>query len=71
MRVDGEICRALAGQRLHTYDRGSVKKGVFVIATLYGIKHCDTMKKARAWLDGRGVGYRFHDYKTAGSTGRG
>ncbi len=35
-------------------------------ATLYGIKNCDTMKKARAWLDAHGVGYRFHDYKTAG-----
>jgi arsenate reductase len=35
-------------------------------ATLYGIKACDTMKKARAWLDGHGVAYDFHDYKTAG-----
>jgi len=34
--------------------------------TIYGIKNCDTMKKARAWLDGRGVGYAFHDYKAAG-----
>ncbi len=34
--------------------------------TLYGIKNCDTMKKARAWLDGRGKAYVFHDYKTAG-----
>lgn len=34
--------------------------------TLYGIKNCDTMKKARAWLDGREVTYRFHDYKAAG-----
>ena len=34
--------------------------------TLYGIKNCDTMKKARAWLDQRGVEYAFHDYKTAG-----
>ena len=34
--------------------------------TLYGIKNCDTMKKARAWLDQRGVAYDFHDYKTAG-----
>jgi arsenate reductase len=34
--------------------------------TIYGIKNCDTMKKARAWLDKRGVGYSFHDYKTAG-----
>lgn len=35
-------------------------------ATLYGIKNCDTMKKARAWLDGKGVEYHFHDYKAAG-----
>jgi arsenate reductase (glutaredoxin) len=34
--------------------------------TVYGIKNCDTMKKARAWLDQRGVAYGFHDYKTAG-----
>jgi arsenate reductase len=34
--------------------------------TIYGIKNCDTMKKARAWLDGRGIAYEFHDYKTAG-----
>ena len=34
--------------------------------TLYGIKNCDTMKKARAWLDGRGVAFAFHDYKVAG-----
>jgi arsenate reductase len=34
--------------------------------TLYGIKNCDTMKKARAWLDNHGVDYAFHDYKTAG-----
>jgi Spx/MgsR family transcriptional regulator len=33
---------------------------------LYGIKNCDTMKKARAWLDRHGVAYSFHDYKTAG-----
>jgi arsenate reductase len=34
--------------------------------TLYGIKNCDTMKKARTWLDEHGVQYRFHDYKAAG-----
>jgi arsenate reductase (glutaredoxin) len=34
--------------------------------TIYGIKNCDTMKKARAWLDQRGVAYQFHDYKSAG-----
>jgi arsenate reductase len=34
--------------------------------TIYGIKNCDTMKKARAWLDEHGVAYAFHDYKSAG-----
>ena len=34
--------------------------------TIYGIKNCDTMKKARAWLDNHSVAYAFHDYKTAG-----
>ncbi|MGA9950935.1 MAG: ArsC family reductase [Xanthobacteraceae bacterium] len=34
--------------------------------TIYGIKNCDTMKKARAWLDKHGVDYAFHDYKTSG-----
>ena len=34
--------------------------------TLYGIKNCDTMKKARAWLDAKGVPYAFHDYKAEG-----
>ena len=33
--------------------------------TLYGIKACDTMKKARTWLDEHAVDYAFHDYKTA------
>jgi len=34
--------------------------------TIYGIKNCDTMKKARAWLEQHGVDYVFHDYKTEG-----
>jgi Spx/MgsR family transcriptional regulator len=34
--------------------------------TIYGIKNCDTMKKARAWLDDHGIAYDFHDYKAAG-----
>jgi arsenate reductase len=34
--------------------------------TIYGIKNCDTMKKARAWLDAHEVVYAFHDYKTDG-----
>jgi len=34
--------------------------------TIYGIRNCDTMKKARASLDGSGVAYAFHDYKASG-----
>ncbi|WP_170303980.1 ArsC family reductase [Sphingosinicella humi] len=34
--------------------------------TMFGIKNCDTIKKARAWLGERGVAYDFHDYKAAG-----
>jgi Spx/MgsR family transcriptional regulator len=33
---------------------------------LYGIKACDTMKKARTWLDEHGLNYDFHDYKSVG-----
>jgi len=36
------------------------------LAVLYGIRNCDTMKKARAWLDANGVPYTFHDYKAQG-----
>jgi arsenate reductase len=36
------------------------------MTTLYGIKDCDTMKKARVWLDAHGIAYAFHDYKTSG-----
>lgn len=34
--------------------------------TIYGIKNCDTMKKARAWLEAQGIDHAFHDYKTSG-----
>jgi len=34
--------------------------------TMYGIKNCDTIKKARTWLDDKGVAYAFHDYKAVG-----
>ncbi len=34
--------------------------------TIYGIRNCDTMKKARAWLDDNDIAYSFHDYKAAG-----
>lgn len=35
--------------------------------TLYGIPNCDTVKKARAWLEARGIAYTFHDYKKLGA----
>ena len=38
------------------------KRGI----TIYGIRNCDTMKKARTWLDQYGIEYDFHDYKIAG-----
>lgn len=34
---------------------------------LYGIPNCDTVKKARTWLEARGIAYTFHDYKKAGA----
>lgn len=37
------------------------------MAEIYGIKNCDTMKKALKWMDDRGVGYVFHDYKKEGA----
>jgi arsenate reductase (glutaredoxin) len=40
-----------------------------VTPTLYGIRKCDTVKKARAWLDGAGAAYRFHDHKIDGVPG--
>ena len=36
------------------------------VIDIYGIKNCDTMKKARAFLDQRGVAHAFHDYKVEG-----
>lgn len=36
--------------------------------TIYGIKNCDTMKKARSWLEQHGVAHHFHDYKAEGVT---
>jgi arsenate reductase len=48
---------------LFGYDGGTMT------VTIYGIKNCDTMKKARAWLDARGIAYAFHDYKSEGIAG--
>ena len=36
------------------------------MTTIYGIKNCDTMKRARVWLEGHKVQYAFHDYKISG-----
>ena len=36
------------------------------MVTMYGIKNCDTIKRARSWLEGHKVAYQFHDYKSAG-----
>jgi arsenate reductase len=44
----------------------TIKSGSKVPITIYGIKNCDTMKKARAWLDKHKIEYAFHDYKSAG-----
>lgn len=41
-------------------------EGPMAGVTIYGIKACDTMKKARAWLDAHEIAATFHDYKTAG-----
>lgn len=38
------------------------------MTTLYGIKNCDTVKKARKWLDAHGVNYQFHDVREDGLT---
>jgi arsenate reductase len=41
-----------------------------VSTTIYGIKNCDTMKKARAWLEANGRDYGFHDYRAEGIDAR-
>lgn len=43
-----------------------ITRGLELSVTIYGIKNCDTMKKARAWLEAHGVAYAFHDYKADG-----
>jgi arsenate reductase (glutaredoxin) len=44
----------------------AIPESIEMTITIYGIKNCDTMKKARAWLDSHGVAYGFYDYKTEG-----
>jgi Spx/MgsR family transcriptional regulator len=45
---------------------GQGKEADNMTVTIYGIKNCDTMKKARSWLEATGIDYSFHDYKSAG-----
>ena len=40
---------------------------IAAIPIVYGIPNCDTVKKARAWLDAKGIAYTFHDYKKEGA----
>lgn len=61
-------CRTSAGASKPLSDDMSQNRSVSksTAATIYGIKNCDTIKKARDRLDGHGVAYVFHDYKIAG-----
>src|SRR5258708_3333243 len=67
----GLICYRLAASTANTI-RASIpmrprsSRTVMEAVILYGIRNCDSVKKARAWLDQHGVEYRFHDYKVAG-----
>jgi arsenate reductase len=54
------------GRDFPGYSAVLLQFGRTMTVTIYGIKNCDTMKKARAWLDARGVEYIFHDYKSEG-----
>ena len=50
--------------RRHVADRQ--RKGTGMTNVIHGIRNCDTMKKARTWLDSHGVAHRFHDYRADG-----
>ena len=52
--------------RLKSCNYNSQKKRAAFMTTLYGIPNCDTIKKARKWLDDKNIAYEFHDYKKAG-----
>src|SRR6478609_4414340 len=59
-------CRARPCSAASTARSARPEECATVATTIYGIKNCDTMKKARAWLDGHGVAAAFHDYKASG-----
>jgi arsenate reductase (glutaredoxin) len=57
-----------ADPRIHHFEAPPFRsEGRVMDIILYGIPNCDTVKKARAWLDARGIGYSFHDYKKLGA----
>ena len=47
-------------------EKNLIKRIKKMAATIFGIKNCDTMKRARAWLEAHKVAHSFHDYKTSG-----
>lgn len=42
------------------------QRNLDIMLTVYGIKNCDTVRKALKWLDGEGVAYTFHDFRKDG-----
>src|SRR5215208_3754201 len=63
MKVASSAYRKKSGTSFaHSSPSQQQTKSVDVAITIYGIKNCETMKKARAWLDKHGVEYSFHDY---------
>jgi arsenate reductase (glutaredoxin) len=72
LAADGASVRARSDRRHDRTSkppgRSSGNKGLRTVkpVTIYGIPNCDTMKKARAWLEDHGIAYTFHDYKSAG-----
>src|SRR5688572_21883903 len=56
------LCRPDVTSGLRCMRAGAGKMGI----TVYGIRNCDTMKKARAWLEDNHIEYGFHDYKVMG-----
>jgi arsenate reductase len=73
----GKAVTALIGNSIHDCDPsyslcadletfGRLEQLSLMRTTIFGIRNCDTMKKARTWLKSRGVEYEFHDYKESG-----
>ena len=62
------IVRSSASSKFDSSEtsRSAAAARVELTPTLHGIPNCDTVKKARAWLDERGVAYRFHDFRKLG-----